>query len=362
MKFPLVRPDIPTIGEWVALTESIYSSNQYSNSGTVWKLLNERVKSQINTERCIGVANNTVGQIAALQALDVAGKQVLLSNFTFAATIQAVIQAGGIPVLADVDPNTWELSLETVATALDQGFKPSVVVQTRVFGKREDTSKLHEYLSALGIDFLLDSAAAYPLAPKNHAEKGLREVFSMHATKVLGVGEGGLVVGDSNFINEVQRRVNFGFFEDGTYCDGSNAKMDEFSAARGVAALESFHSIALRRAQFVEETYRALFPRETFSHIPISSNIPWSLFPVKFNTEEQLIAFKTKLESEGIATKRYYFPSVLTGYRGTVTPLKVQILDVSEDLSKTILCLPVYSRYDKSESEFFRSVIARAIS
>jgi dTDP-4-amino-4,6-dideoxygalactose transaminase len=361
MKFPLVRPDIPALEKWVELTESIYSTNQYSNSGPVWKLLNERVIGQINTESCVAVANNTVGQIAALQALDVAGRQVILSNFTFAATIQAVIQAGGIPVIADVDPNTWELSLETVVSALEEGFRPSVVVQTRVFGKREDTTKLDEYLAGLGIDFLLDSAAAYPLTPKLHGEKKLREVFSMHATKVLGVGEGGLVVGDSKFIAEVQKRVNFGFSSDGTYCDGSNAKMDEFTAARGVAALESFHSIAARRAEFVNETYGELFRRETHSHIPSSSNQLWSLFPVKFENEEDLLAFKIQLESAGVATKRYYFPSVVTGYKGNVTPLKARNLEVSENLSKTILCLPVYSKYEKNESEFIRSVIARAI-
>ena len=362
MKLPLVRPDVPALEDWARLTESIFSSNQYSNSGPVWKLLNEKVINQINVESCIGVANNTVGQIAALQALNVVGKQVLLSNFTFAATIQAVIQAGGIPVLCDVDPNTWELSRETVTSAFEQGFKPSVVIQTRVFGKREDTLRMEDYLSEQGVAFILDSAAAYPLKPKKSDERALREVFSMHATKVLGVGEGGLVVGDSSFVNEVQRRVNFAFSSDGTYGDGSNENMDEFTDARGVAALEKFHSIALLRAKFVSETYSALFPKESHTHIPISSDQLWSLFPVKFENERQLIFVKNKLEEEGIATKRYYYPSVLTGYKGAVTPHRVRDLEVSENLSRTMLCFPVYSKYEKIESEYIRNAILQTMN
>jgi dTDP-4-amino-4,6-dideoxygalactose transaminase len=355
--FPLVRPDIAPPESWTGYLVQAYKDGIYSNSGNIWKQLNVRVESYFPRSKAIGVANNTVGQIAALQAVGIKGELVFLSNFTFPATLQAVILAGGIPVLCDCDPETWEISVATVKAAYGEFGKPKVILLTRVFGKREDVSELFTFAALEGIDFLLDSAAAFPTSPIEDDIGVMNEVFSLHATKALGVGEGGLIVGNFSFIEETWKRCNFGIMKNNTFTDGSNAKMDEFTAARALAALDRYEKTSANRRNFVTLAYESVLEIGNYSKLTNIKSLSWSLFPLKFDSEIELLRFEKFSKSRGLAGKRYYFPSMLDGYVGTFEIHRASTLEQSQQLSKLIYCLPVYSTFLDEEVMMIRSIV-----
>lgn len=360
MKYPLIRPDVPELKLWLNELGPAYEDNHFSNGGRIWQEFNRKVAERIGAGAAVGVANNTVGQVAALHATEIFDQLVFISNFTFPATLQAVHMAGGIPVICDTDENNWELSIDSVKSGVKKFGKPKAVVVTRVFGQRLDHSELIDYLKSQSINLIFDSAAAFPLSELESSTANLKEVYSLHATKAFGIGEGGIVTGPDRFIESVWKHSNFGFTTNEEFADGNNAKMDEFAAARAIAALDNLSETAKKRIDFVKLTYSEIFESPDYRHIDVSSHQLWSLFPVQFKSKEDLITFSEYLLSKEILSKKYYSPSMSKGYTGKAKTLQTDNLKNSENSAQTVLCLPVYSVYENDETEHIRQSVKEA--
>jgi dTDP-4-amino-4,6-dideoxygalactose transaminase len=361
MKYPLIRPDVPESKFWINKLEIAFEEKHFSNSGRIWQEFNRKIVEKIGAKGAVGVANNTVGQVAALHATEIVDQMVFISNFTFPATLQAVHMAGGIPVICDTDETNWEVSIDSVKLGIRSFGKPKAVVVTRVFGQRIDHSALIEYLQSENIDLIFDSAAAFPLSKLSENTADLKEVYSLHATKAFGIGEGGIVTGPDHFIKTVWKHSNFGFTTSGDFSDGNNAKMDEFAAARAVAALDCLTETSIKRMEFVRNTYSEIFELSEFQHIDVKANQLWSLFPVQFKKSEELLIFSEHLKSKEVLSKKYYSPSMSKGYRGNAKTIKSDNLKNSEISAQTVLCLPVYSTFTQEEVEYIRESVKEAV-
>jgi dTDP-4-amino-4,6-dideoxygalactose transaminase len=263
--------------------------------------------------------------------------------------VHAIILAGGIPFLCDVNESSLEMTKETIFKVVNENRQNiAAVCPTRIFGSANDFSDLVEFCNDLELPVLVDAAGAYPGQPNSWKfnQTAKYEVFSLHATKVFGIGEGGLVVGAFNDIEEVRNRSNFGLSgnpQDG-FTDGINAKADEFTAARAIARFPTFGADILSRAAFAKE-YDSFFKTlSSVSVLPFNERGTYSLFPVRFNSEQQLLDFQEATEHI-ILTRRYYFPSLSEGYRGTARIKLSSNLSVSNTAAQTTLCLPVYTSY-----------------
>jgi dTDP-4-amino-4,6-dideoxygalactose transaminase len=360
MKYPLIRPDVPEPKFWVNKLDHAYGDRQFSNGGRIWQEFNGKVVERIRASAAVGVANNTVGQVAALHAIEIIDQLVFISNFTFPATLQAVHMAGGIPVICDTDEKNWEISVDSVKSGMRSFGKPKAVVVTRVFGQRLNHSELIDFLVSEKIELIFDSAAAFPLAELSENEANLREVYSLHATKAFGIGEGGIVTGPARFIHSVWKHSNFGFTSTEDFSDGNNAKMDEFAAARAIAALENLSETSGKRKEFIKKTYSGVFESSSYRHINPNSDQLWSLFPVQFEKNRELSIFSDHLLHKEILSKRYYSPSMSKGYKGNAKTLLNDDLSNSENAANTILCLPVYATFTSEESEYIRESVKEA--
>ena len=357
--FPLVRPDVPKLARWQHYLDAIYSSNQFSNSGSIWRTLNIQLETLFPGRKVVSVGNNTVGQISVLDALQVRGKKVLISNYTFPATLQAVIHAGAIPVIADVDFDSGEMSVETVDAAISEHGEIDLVLYTRIFGQRLDVKPLEIYLQKKEIPLVIDAAAGLPTGPVPYSES--IEVFSFHATKAFSVGEGGAIVGPESQINSIWEACNFGIRDIDSFSDGINSKMDEFTAARSLAMLESFNLVAQRRSDFVKDAYLEIEGHKSIQTISNDGTWAWSLFPIRFIDESSLSRFSSSTRSLGLSGKKYYAPSMSKGYRGSATFLTSSKLKNSENWTNTTYCLPVYAQYDSDEIKEIKKIIASAL-
>lgn len=361
MNFPLpfVRPVIPSPNEWVPLLEPVYESGVYSNSGSLVSLAELKISSRFGPDFSSYLcSSNTSGLIATFIALELAGKKVALSNFTFSATFLAIQGAGAIPCLVDADLDSSELSVTSLKKVCDYEPEIKAVVVTRAFGANRNQKELIEFASSRKILLIFDSAAAFPLItePMLCSPNNI-EVYSFHATKSFGIGEGGCVVGDKNTIEKIRQAGNFGLSPSREYFyDGINSKLDEFGAARILARLETIDEGIRNRKNFATEIHSIVKRYPGLVTDFWSESCSWSLYPVKFQSPRSLIAFQEKV-SPYIVTRRYYRPAISVGYRGSKEYIIRVPLNNSIELADTVLCLPVYEKID----EFIKSTLLDAI-
>ena len=178
---------------------------------------------------------------------------MLIPAFTFPATLSAVMGAGLHAVAADVDPSTGMLTPGSIGSAVrDLGVHAVIVV--RPYGFWSDISGLVAECHAHHIPLIVDSAAGLGVAAEvieRFSSGESIEVFSLHATKPFGVGEGGCIMSPQAYEHNLRSALNFGLWAPGNLAPGSglNGKMSELTAAMGRAVLENLANRIMERQQ-----------------------------------------------------------------------------------------------------------------
>ena len=263
VRIPVAKPRLPSVGEIAPYLSRIDETQWYSNGGPLVQEFESRLATHAGgrTTRVATVANATIGLTLALMAYELPiGSLCMVPAWTFAATAHAIKLAGLIPWIVDVSPVSWSLEAPAARELLRDAPGPvSAVIPVSPFGAPIDFASWQAFHDENGLAVVIDAAAAFDTI----RAASVPAVVSLHATKVLGVGEGGFVVAtDANFIEEVQKRANFGFWGSREAAVRSlNGKLSEYAAALGLAAL---NSASLTRADFlrVARSYRAAFASE----------------------------------------------------------------------------------------------------
>jgi len=232
---PVMKPRLPTFEQYAPYLKLIDESQTYSNRGPLVRLLETRYAEKLgvsDASRVVLCSNATVAIQGFLQISD--AKTWHLPSFTFAATVHAAIQSGKKIVLEDIDQETWMIS-PTVITDL----KTDGVVPVLPFGApfRSNQFKHIDHI-------LVDAAASIGGASAwiNDMRESWAAVFSLHATKSFGMGEGGLIVfGSKEMANEIRTWINFGFSGSRESVRlGTNAKLSEVQAAVGLGVIDNW--------------------------------------------------------------------------------------------------------------------------
>jgi len=259
---PVARPRMPTAEAVLPYLQEIDEARWYSNFGPMLTRFEERIADRFRpSTRIITVANATQALTLALTAMDLRpGGYVVLPAWTFVATAHAVIQAGLKPWFVDVDPQTWMLDPDAVV-ALEPNLKRDVVAVIPVcaFGAMPDLARWRAFRDLTGVPVLVDAAAAFDTL----SDARLPAVVSLHATKVLGLGEGGfLATEDADLAARVRQLTTFGFKGSrDSLIPATNAKLSEYAAAVGLAALDGWPGDRLRWMRAAQHLRIALIGR-----------------------------------------------------------------------------------------------------
>ena len=362
--FPFLRPDIPKPIDWIDYLDIAYEQKYFSNFGPLATLLADRMTRAYTQSDYTGIlcSSNTAGLTAVLLALGMEGKKIALPDFTFAATIQAVFASGAIPVICDVDPDSWELDVASLRNAYQHHPDIACVIHVRPFGLIRDISVIRDFCSNLNIPLVIDSAAGLGMPDDNvifGSDSGEVEVFSLHATKVFAIGEGGFICAPSSLQRSIKASMNFGFNPDRTYGNGINGKLDEFRAAIGLAMFDHISNIVPIRRRHAE-AYMQFFSNYPQCKVAVEPGpTPWSAFPVIFDkviTDEVIGAFA----NSGIEIKRYYWPGTSKGYKG---PNKFYSTNTTNSfrVQETCACFPIYSDYTAATGSLIAERIQQAM-
>ena len=251
---PVLRPQLPTAAELLPYLAEIDQRRWYSNSGVLVTRLEEQLSRHlgVSSPAVVTTANATLGLSVALMARKIPpGSVCLTPSWTFAATPHAVRAAGLIPWFIDVDRRTWALNPVDVHAMLERiPRRAGAVIVVAPFGAPIDVQAWEQFEERTGVAVIVDAAAAFDSTRSSR----LPSVVSLHATKILGAGEGGFIASaDSQFLDRARAVCNFGF--QGTrnaMLPSWNAKMSEYHAAVALASLASWSETRQRHVRIMD--------------------------------------------------------------------------------------------------------------
>jgi dTDP-4-amino-4,6-dideoxygalactose transaminase len=339
MKFPFVRPEIPPLTEWQDLLQIPYARRYFTNFGDLETQLSEKLLERFGApDAAVTLANNaTSGLTAAVIAHEVRGN-VVIPNFTFPATLDGVLAARCTPVLCDISPSSLEMCPRALERICEQ-FEVAAVMPVRSYGFVRDFSPIVEVARSIGVPTIIDGAAALG-GSRVEVAPDVTEVLSLHATKSLGIGEGGAIFSHESRGSAVRSALNFGLQPDRRFGYGINGKMTEVQAAIGLAQVpHAERMIAGRRA--MADWYSNILRRYNEILLPTNPGpTAWSNYPILLPVGSDAEAFQQECHSREYQVRRYYWPTLAQGFAEEL--LHGDALRVSTEIAERAVCLPLY--------------------
>ena len=303
---PLFRPTIPPRSEWWMLYERALQSGYLTNFGQNYRLA-QKLLNEMHGGHWVIVTNGTVAIEVALQTRLKTRSSVLVPDFTFAATINAVARSGHNPLIVPCEAETFQMKPSVVDTLLylETHPKTSALLVVAPFGYSIDFQMWEKTAQRHGVDLVYDLAGAWPLVPPSGTA-----CYSLHAAKSMPVGEGGLVRFQTQAEAEAaERLINFSF--DGQRFPqsllGMNGKMDELHCSILIAQLRNqkrieqrIHRIKQNINEYQDELRDYVVP--TNRHL---LGAP-SICALKgFKRPDELVKYAGQ---RGVVLRRYFWP------------------------------------------------------
>ena len=244
----LMRPRLPNAEAIASYLSEIDTNQWYSNYGPLEQRLRSRFADMfsLGSENVVLTANGTLGLAMALREA-ARGLQGLcvMPSFTFVASAHAAVAAGLTPHFIDVDIDSWGLDADYVRQQLASIGEPvRAVLAVAPFGAPLNIATWDTIELETGVPVVIDAAAGIDTVTPGQCPT----IVSLHATKPLGIGEGGLILcKDENRARELFFHTNFGFRgRRSAESIGFNGKLSEYAAAVGHAALDGWERVRRR--------------------------------------------------------------------------------------------------------------------
>ncbi len=204
---PFSRPSISreAIDEVVACLES-----GWITTGPRVKQFEQHLQRYLGARHVLPLSSATAGLHLALLALDLQpGDEVITAPMTFAATLNTIVLAGGIPVLVDVERETFNMDAARVAAAITP--RTRAIVPVHFAGLPVDLDPLYELAGKHGLRVIEDAAHAIGTEYKGRriGSFGDTQVFSFHPNKNMTTGEGGCVTTSDPRLAETVAMLRF---------------------------------------------------------------------------------------------------------------------------------------------------------
>jgi perosamine synthetase len=317
------------------------------------------------------VSSGTAGlHLAARLAGLGRGDEVITTPFSFVASANCLLYEGAVPVFAEVDPRTLNLDPAAVEAAVTPRTK--AILAVHIFGYPAELTELEEVADRHGLELIEDACEALgaeyrgrPIGSYGHAA-----AFAFYPNKQITTGEGGAVaVADEEQWALVKSLSNQGRSDSGEWLThshlGYNYRLDDLSAAIGLAQLERLDEILALRSE-VASRYADLLARVDGVEAPLPDDPDhgrsWFVYVVMLaegiNRDEVI----DRLSRDGVASKPY-LPSIhLQPYWRDRFGTNEGLFPVAESASSRALALPFHTGLEGEDQERVVEALARALN
>jgi len=335
----VTAPALAPLEDYCELLKGVWESGILTHNGPLVQKFEKELEKELGISQLVAVTNGTIALQTAIRALGLKG-EIITTPFTWIATVSAIQWEGCIPVFADIDRETLNISPEEIRKKITGD--TVAIMPVHVFGNPCDIDAIEEIAREFNLKVIYDAAHAVGSTWKGRSilDCGDITATSFHATKILNTAEGGAcITRDAGLFEKLRRIRFFGHNEEKEVVDeGLNGKMTEVHAALGLVDLAIFPEILADRKRKYGMYIQGLssIPGLSFQKVK-EPGTNYSYFPVIFESEQRVAGITEKLKKQNIHPRRYFYPSV-NGYSRIVPHSP---MPVSEDVSARILCLPL---------------------
>jgi dTDP-4-amino-4,6-dideoxygalactose transaminase len=342
----VTKPFVPPVSEYNDLVQGIFQRSWFTNDGPLLSKLELDLKEYLDVPHLLYVTNGTIALQLAIKALKLSG-DIITTPFSYVATTSSIVWEGCNPVFADINPKTLNIDPTKIESLITES--TSAILATHVYGNACDIESIEKIAKRHNLKVIYDGAHAFGTTYKGRSIFNYGDVStcSFHATKLYHTVEGGSIVSqDPDLIKKMARLRSFGHVS-ATEFDGCgiNGKNSEMHAAMGICNLRYITDILeSRKRQSFFYTKHLQHANVSFQKIEKHTAYNYAYFPVILSSETELLECISELQSHQVFPRRYFYPSL-----NTLDYVTYNECPISEDISKRIVCLPLF--YDLREEE-----------
>lgn len=288
--------------------QRVLDHGQYIMGPEVGELENA-LASYTGARHCITVASGTEALLIALMALDLQpGDEVVTTPFTFAATAEMIVLLGGVPVFADIEPDTCNIDAGEIESKI--GPRTRAIMPVSLYGQVADMDTIQAIADRHRLPVIEDAAQSFGASYRGRKSGHLASFgcTSFFPSKPLGCyGDGGALFTDDDALALAAREIRV-HGQSARYTHrrvGVGGRMDTLQCAVVLAKLERFEWEIARRLA-LGERYRALLqglPGLTLLAVRPDRDCVWAQYTVFVERRE---AVQAALKSQGIPTAVHY--------------------------------------------------------
>lgn len=312
------------------------------------------------SEFVIPCANGTDGLQIAMMALGIQpGDEIIVPAFTYIATVEVIALLGMKPVFVDVDPDTFNIQINSIEKKITS--KTKAIVPVHLYGQCADMDPLRELATRHNLYIIEDLAQAIGSEYKGKKAGNLGHVgvTSFFPSKNLGCyGDGGaLITNDQELANKIRTIANHGqsrkYFHDSI---GVNSRLDSLQAAVLRIKLKKLNNYIENRQKTASRYNTALGELGEMISLPKRMEYSTHVFhQYTIKVREGRDSLKEYLENAGIPSMVYY-PLSITQQKA-YSQYSNEKFDFSEMLTSQVLSLPMHTHLKKDDQEFICETI-----
>jgi len=365
MKIPYFKPWITTEDKKSVLR---VLDNRWLTNGPVLQKFENSFKKFVNTKYTLGVSSATHGLHIILKSLNIKpGDEVLVPTFTFASSADVVTYCGAKPILLDINPDTFNISVEQIERKITKKTKAVIVVHYG--GQSCEMAKIISISKKHNLKIIEDCAHALGSTFKERkcGSIGNAGCFSFYPTKIITTGEGGMIsTNDHALYDKIKHLRTHGMTATAHEREkvaewkydikemGYNYRLDEIRASLGLSQFSRISEINKLRMNVAKKYDRGISKIEGLT-IPTKSkncNHIYHLYTIKVSkkypkSRDELFKY---LHKKGIGTSVQYIPLHLLSY--FKKKFNSKDFPNANKIKDEILCLPIFPTMSDREISY----------
>jgi perosamine synthetase len=352
---PLSSPDIAE--REIELVNQVLRTSHLS-MGPMVERFEAAVADFVGARHAAAVSSGTAGLHLAMVAAGLGpGDEVITTPFSFVASANCALYVGATPVFVDIDPLTLNLDPDLVETAITE--RTRALLPVHVFGQPCAMDRLMEVAREHDLIVVEDACEAVGAEFRGQpvGTFGACGVFAFYPNKQMTTGEGGMLVTDDDGWAALFRSLrNQGRDDNGAWLKhvrlGYNYRLDELSAALGVAQMERIEELLARRervAGWYTERLNELDGVQVPWIAPQVTRMSWFVYVVRLAPELDRSQIMARLAERGVPARPYFTPLHLQPLYRERFGFHEGDFPVAERAARSTLALPFSGRMGEAQ-------------
>lgn len=361
-QIPLARPDIGP--RELELVTQVLRSDVLA-MGPFTQRFEAGIAAVAGRREGVACSSGTAGLHLGVRALEIGeGDEVITTPFSFVASANCLLYERAVPRFVDIEEDSLGIDPDLVEDAATS--RTRAVLPVHVFGRPCRITDIASMARHRGWAVIEDACEGLgsSIGGRPVGSFGDVAVFAFYPNKQITTGEGGMVVTDDASLADTMRSLrNQGRDADGTWLRhvrlGYNYRLDELSAAVGVAQLERLEELRAGRARVAASYERALGAVD-WIRLPragTDETVDWFVYVVRLDPEIDRDRLIGRLAERGVPSRPYFAPIHLQPFYRAAFGFRLGDFPVAERVAASTLALPFSSRLSDEEVEYVASVL-----